>query len=748
MHLKSIELSGFKSFAKKCQLDFTSPITSVVGPNGSGKSNITESFRFVLGEQSIKSMRGQKGEDLIWNGSNETPKSSRASVKITFDNRKKFLNLDYDEVVVERSVYRDGTNEYSLNGTRVRLKDIIELLAPTHIGPSGHHIISQGEADKILNSNIKERRVMIEDALGLRIFQYKRRESEKKLEKTKENIDKVKSLQKEISPHLKFLKRQYDKLQKTKELRSDLSVMFAEYFKAERGYLDNEKKRLEEERKEPENRLKDIQSKLSEATTILEEDKNDEKSSKLVELERKLQNLRNEKDFLMRGLGRLEGQMASLHNIFKAKKKEPEEKIYIDRNNVERLRNEAIQLSEEVEGSNDIDFVKSIFKKIIQNFSNLLGKNEETDDEGDEYKIELQRLDNEKKEIEKKVSEISNNENEVTHQFKNLQDDIDKEKDVNRELEKNIFRMKAQESELRAQISSLNDANQRLSLNEQNFQSDFREAQVLVGAESLANLLRSEDIKMPEDKASLKKDIEKLKIRLEDSGSIGEEVEKEYMEISDRNDFLEKELLDLEASAESLNRLILDLEEELSQNFKTGIVKINKEFNTLFSLMFNGGSASLALVKEKKRKKKDDDLSLINEEIQDNILDESEDDLEEEEGLDIKVSLPRKKIKNLEMLSGGERALVSIALIFAVSQVNPPPFLILDETDAALDEANSRRYGDMIESLAKDSQLILITHNRETMSRAGILYGITMGNEGYSRVLSVAFEEAVTVAKS
>ena len=112
------------------------------------------------------------------------------------------------------------------------------------------------------------------------------------------------------------------------------------------------------------------------------------------------------------------------------------------------------------------------------------------------------------------------------------------------------------------------------------------------------------------------------------------------------------------------------------------------------------------------------------------------------------VKLPNKRVKGLEMLSGGERALTSIALIFAMSQVNPPPFIILDETDAALDEANSRRYGDMIEELAKKSQLILITHNRETMSRASILYGVTMGSDGISKLLSVKFDEAVAVAKN
>jgi chromosome segregation protein len=119
----------------------------------------------------------------------------------------------------------------------------------------------------------------------------------------------------------------------------------------------------------------------------------------------------------------------------------------------------------------------------------------------------------------------------------------------------------------------------------------------------------------------------------------------------------------------------------------------------------------------------------------------------ETDGIEIDVALPNKKVRGLDMLSGGERALTSIALIFAMSQVNPPLFIILDETDAALDEANSRRYGDMIAALAAHSQLILITHNRETMSRAGVLYGVTMAGDGVSRLLSVKFEDAVAVAK-
>jgi chromosome segregation protein len=160
MYLKSLEINGFKSFSKKTNLDFKTKISSIVGPNGSGKSNVAESFRFVLGEQSMKNMRGKKGEDLIFSGTNS--RSNRGAVKVIFDNKDKTLNIDYDEVVIERVVYRDGNNEYLINSSRVRAKDVLELLTSANIGASGHHIISQGEADKILSISPKERKAVIE----------------------------------------------------------------------------------------------------------------------------------------------------------------------------------------------------------------------------------------------------------------------------------------------------------------------------------------------------------------------------------------------------------------------------------------------------------------------------------------------------------------------------------------------------------------------------------------------------------
>src|SRR3989344_471103 len=217
MRLKNLEINGFKSFAQKSILEFESPIVCIVGPNGSGKSNVVEAFRYVLGEQSMKSMRGKSGLDLIFKGSKTLSKGTSAQVSIYFDNRDKVfklsndagedINLNFDSVSISRKVFSDGLNTYMLNGSDVRLKDIHVLLASVNIGSSGHHIISQGEADRILNASVKERKEMVEDALGLKVYQYKIKDSERKLERTEENMKEIGIQRRENAPHLNFLKK-------------------------------------------------------------------------------------------------------------------------------------------------------------------------------------------------------------------------------------------------------------------------------------------------------------------------------------------------------------------------------------------------------------------------------------------------------------------------------------------------------------------------------------------------------------
>src|SRR5665213_1927492 len=304
MRLKSIELAGFKSFAKKTQLEFGSAITSVVGPNGSGKSNIAESFRFVLGEQSMKSMRGRRGEDMIWNGSTAVPRAGRASVKLVFDNRDRALNLDFDEVALERVVHRDGGNDYLLNGSSVRLRDIAELLSQANIGASGHHIISQGEADRVLTASSRERREMIEDALGLTAYLYKREEAERKLEKTAENMREVEALRRELVPHLKFLGAQVKKIEEAQTLRETLAQKYLEYLKRESVYLRVAEAEVSQEESAPKAERAELESRIEHIRKELAgKGKKDAQTHELIELEAQGRALASERDATGRELG-------------------------------------------------------------------------------------------------------------------------------------------------------------------------------------------------------------------------------------------------------------------------------------------------------------------------------------------------------------------------------------------------------------------------------------------------------------
>lgn len=757
MYLKSIEISGFKSFAKKSSLEFNTPISAIVGPNGSGKSNVAEAFRFVLGEQSIKSLRGKKGEDLIFNGADSGARSNRASVKVTFDNCKKFFNIDFPEVIIERVVHSDGINEYLINGSQVRLKDVIELLAGAHIGASGHHIISQGEADRILNSSPRERKAMLEDALGLKIYQYKRTESERKLEKTEENINSVESLRKEIAPHLRFLKRQVEKIEKAVSMKDELKDLAREYLKREDEYIQNTKEGIGNERKPLIEKKSALEKEMSDARAVLEASKSkDEKSEKVIELENNIHTARIEKDGLLQGIGKLEGEMSSERRILAKHKEilESNEHKTIALRDVEAFLQTAEGKLKEAETSDDISSVRTLITEVKRLFAQFIGsKKEEADDSVvKESEKAISELTTKKAEIDRKLVDVRNREEELQSEYQKLQKDIETAKDSSRDAEKALFRIMSDQNEVSGALALISAREDNLRVLEEDFKRELEECAMLVGREILnyKSAVVSmdgpsyEERKEQEERRRL---IEKIKIRLEEAGLSGSgEVMKEFQETSERDAFLEKELVDLHASSESLEKLIFELGEKLDIEFKVGIQKINTQFGELFGLMFGGGAAMLTVTKEKKRVRRDTDLDLDTE-VGPPEYEMLLDDETPEEGIDIEVSLPRKKIKGLVMLSGGERALTSIALLFAISQVNPPPFIILDETDAALDEANSKKYGDMVENLARSSQLILITHNRETMSRAGVIYGVTMGMGGISKLLSIQFEEAVAVAK-
>jgi chromosome segregation protein len=762
MHLKELTIHGFKSFARKGELEFTTPITAIVGPNGSGKSNVAEAFRFVLGEQSIKSLRGKKGEDLIFNGSESVSRSNRASVKITLLNQPKngvrVFPLDFDEITVERVVNRDGTNEYSINGSKTRLKDVQELLAAANIGSTGHHIISQGEADRILSASAKERREMIEDALGLKIFQYKKVESERKLKKTLENIVQVESLRREVAPHLKFLERQIKKIERSLALQEELKGVYIEYLKREDTYLAFHQDRLTSSRDIPEKRLSELTSEIRTARETLQSREHDDTRDELITLEEHMRTTRHTRQEKARIIGQLEGQILFLERQIKDKqrKRDTKDETPIPRSEFAKVVANAERIALHIESSDDVKTLARTIQDIIHSLRVLLTHTFSNTDTHELEKLEHEHatLIQEKTHSEKGIERIQSDEERLSREYQALKEKVESKSTESRDAERAIFALMNEQREIEQHIDSIDRELTILERDRREFKNELQEAVSLIGRSTASyfehTVLSAEGKELAqsdiahEDRAlqiNRRRELERMKIRLEELGTgSNEDVLKEYKEVKDRDEFLVHEVTDLTSSVEKLETLIQDLTNDLNNQFVSGIEKIGLEFSKFFTLMFGGGHAELIRIKPKVNKKKDTEI--LNDE---GIDTENYEDIEE--GIEIDVKLPNKKVHGLEMLSGGERALTSIALIFAMSQVNPPLFVILDETDAALDEANSRRYGDMISALAERSQLILITHNRETMGRAGVLYGVTMAGDGVSKLLSVKFDEAVTVAK-
>ena len=730
MHLKKLELSGFKSFAKTTVLEFPSKITAIVGPNGSGKSNITEGIRWVLGEQSMKSLRGKKGEDLIWNGSPQVPRMGKASVTLFFDNSDGKMPIEFEEVVLSRKIFRDGLNEYYLNDAQVRLKDVVELMARVGLGESKHNIISQGEVDRLLLSSARDRREMLEEALGLRVYQIKKRETERKLEQTEENMKQVEALVREVTPHLKFLRGQAEKSKTRGMIENELRQFEHFYFLKEKEEIEREKRNFIGQ-SEPLKTRRDLVKKEIDALLRLrrEEEKKFIRSEDERKAERTLGELLEKRQTLERELGRLEGRLeaerggksvASLpHTENKGLNPEfTKELVHTVRGFLRDTR--ALLLEED-----RFEVIRSHLGVLLKDLEDSVKKIEN----GDTPHTPIHESRLETGETERAIQSLQIQSQKIGQEMARLQEG-------EREIRERASALRQSLKEADAQLRTKQDEERDLSLGLERFRFDeergtlrekkFFEDMATAGF-SAADLTKNNVIsEYGHTSEELRKKTERLRIRLEEVGGIDPSVEREYEETNTRHQFLVRELEDLKQAAFSLRALVKELDQHLKKDFHEGFAKVKEEFHNYFRIIFGGGKGSLDLVVEHRNE-------------EDMVSDE---EFSQETGIEISVDLPRKRIQGLAMLSGGERALTAIALLFAITAVNPPPFLILDETDAALDEANSQRYSAILKELSKKTQLLLVTHNRETMKCAGILYGVTMGDDGVSKFLSLKFEEA------
>jgi chromosome segregation protein len=308
--------------------------------------------------------------------------------------------------------------------------------------------------------------------------------------------------------------------------------------------------------------------------------------------------------------------------------------------------------------------------------------------------------------------------------------EVEKKRSTRHEEEKKVLLLESKLRELQSTILLRKQEEGELSLRSEQSQALLQEGAVIVGRVMLEYKEREPDpIYKETKKQDLMRAIERSKLRIEEAGVPNkDEVITEYKTTKERDEYLTKELHDIKESEQKLLQLIDELTTTLSQKFSSGVEEVSKVFSHFFGEVFVGGKAAISVVKQVK----------IDEEGNETY----------EQGIELDVSLPNKKVKEISMFSGGERALVSIALLFAMSAITPPPFMVLDETDAPLDESNARKYGAMLKRLSEHSKLLVITHNRETMNHCDMLYGVTLGVEGGSKLLSINFKEAEKLVDS
>ncbi|MBU6414942.1 AAA family ATPase [Patescibacteria group bacterium] len=744
MRLQSLELSGFKSFAKQTVLEFPDAVTAIVGPNGSGKSNVAEAIRWVLGEQSMKSLRGKRGEDLIFNGSPSAPRMGKASVGLAFDNaggnsaKEKRAPvsegalasfLDFERITLTRKIFRDGLNEYYINESQVRLKDVIELMARVGLGHTKHNIIGQGEVDRILMASPKERREIMEEALGLRVYQLKKEEAERKLAASEENAKKISALIAEIAPHLKFLQSQAKKAEARETVRRDLLLFQKAYFTKE--FSDIEKKESESGNamRPFEEIVKKLDKEIGEMRSALEKlelefadaERGTQEEQDLAQYEEKLRELE-------RDMSRIDGRIDAERLKPKQYARPVDAQYIADRILI------FISMIKDFFQERDASVLHERLRTLEKNLASLLAEikkgeiviedEREANPVIDELAEKHEALREAADKVMEKVQALKKKIAGESQKFRQIQIEA-------RSRDKALREKEEERSGARETVQRMAFEKERILLRREELEREFAESGL--NRSDITTSFDKEIESLAQADTDLRRKIEKMKLRLEEIGGIDPSVVKEYQETETRFEFLTKESEDITAAAASLKELIRELDKTLEVNFKEGFLKIKNEFHNYFRIIFGGGSAKLKLVSYLQPRALEDDFE---EET------EATEDVGGKEGLDIEVDLPKKRIKSLAMLSGGERALASVALLFAITAVNPPPFLVLDETDAALDEANSLRYAAILRELSKKTQLLVVTHNRETMKQSGTLYGVTMGEDGISKLLSLKLEDA------
>ncbi|KNF08780.1 chromosome partition protein Smc [Gottschalkia purinilytica] len=454
MFLKRLEIQGFKSFAQKIEIDFEGGVTGVVGPNGSGKSNISDSVRWVLGEQSVKNLRGSKMEDVIFSGTSKRKPLGYAEVTLVLDNKDKKLPVEYSEVCVTRRVFRSGESEYYINKNSCRLKDIKELFMDTGVGKDGYSIIGQGRIDEILSSKSEDRRNIFEEAAGIVKYKTRKEEAEKKLEKTKENLLRIDDIVSELENQLGPLKQQSEKAEKFKELSEALKKLEVSLFireidrlKEELGHIEAQRKLIEDQLSHNEEKRSKLEIKYNQGQEEIKKmDFNIEKiqtlkydtQSKSEKQDGEIKLFKEKIIYLKKEVERYEEEIISLgktiNDILSQKEIVSENKKEIDSsvNNLNLKLNDKNKELEEIlknirdkekyidEKKSDIIQILNLMSDKKSRINSMLSFKQSIEKRMNQIKKELEDMDIQQKHIDKEIEETNKEINETRNKIQNF----------------------------------------------------------------------------------------------------------------------------------------------------------------------------------------------------------------------------------------------------------------------------------------------------------------------------------------
>jgi len=748
VYLRSISMKGFKSFPERTTLEFSPGVSVIVGPNGSGKSNITDAVLWALGEQSPGAIRGASMQDVISAGGKGIGQRRAAEVEVTIDNSDGRAATEFAEIAVERRLDRSGDSGYRLNGARCRLTDVTDVLSDTNLGREMHSVISQGRVETIIHSKPRERRLLIEEAAGLGKHRKRRRRAELKLRSARDNLDRALDVEREARARLRPLKRQAQAAELGARIEREELGLKAQLVSEElrfgadraaaaekaaakargvRGELEQKLSEVAKRRAAAEERFAARDRERTQAWGLLTKLRGEQEkvavrvntlSSREAELEAGLERLRTELGPLTLDVG--DG----------AKPGERAQKLEEELGEIEaglRTASEGFDVARSTDAAESaretaLGHVQAGAERASRHARRAEGLLGERHREALRARVAAEAAG----------AAIRGRVDAIERKVVGGEDDGDA-------IAEELRRCSQQEFELQAQMKETSDELTRAEVEAAHLGDRRAEAERELAsiAERLGEEIPpAEEALSDEARAEIDRRLERLERRRSQIGPVNPLAEQEYDEAREHVEALQAQREDIERSMRELESLIREIDAEIERAFEETFEATAKNFEEMVEHLFPGGRGRLRRVAL--RPVRDEERPAGEQEAPSDAEPEPEEEEEEREelGVEIEVTPAGKSTRKLSLLSGGEKSLVALAFVFAVFLARPCPFYILDEVEAALDDANIDRFLQLIRRFSDRAQFVIVTHQKRTMDAADVLYGVSMGGDGVTKVVS------------